>query len=246
MSEVQADPWREFITSGRTLRFDVDRAQLTATLRRNNRYLLVTGGISLLVVVIIAVLFATDIGRALTYVLLVVLLVVMLGNVGLGLIARRRVVKALAVEGAFIEVAATGVRLAGVPPLSWSQMLGVIVSDNRGTLEHGRGLGRWLRRMTYRTGGALHSVVIGLDDMRSVRAAAEGPRVASLDLAVDDHGGLVQHLDVALAPLECDQVREALRAAAALNDTPFLFTADNGAVARATLQMGRGERMTLA
>lgn len=246
MTEVQADPWREFIASGRTLRFDVDRAQLTATLRRNNRYLLVTGGISALVVVVMAVLAATDIGRLLTYVLLGVLLVVMLGNMGLGLIARRRVVKALAVEGTFIEVDAAGVRLAGVPALSWPQMLGVIVSDNRGTLEQGGRFARWVRGVTYRTGGALHSVIIGLDDLRSVRTAAEGPRVATLDLAVDDHGIVVVHLDVSLAPLECDQVREALRAAAALNDASFLFTADNGAVARATLQMGRGERMTVA
>lgn len=246
MTEVQADPWREFISSGRTLRFDVDRTQLTATLGRNNRYLLVMGVISALVVVVMAVLAATGIGRVLTYTLLAVLLVVMLANVGIGLIARRRVLKALAVEGVFIEVDSAGVRLAGVPALAWPQLLGVVVSDNRGTLEQGGRFGRWVRGVMYRTGGALHSVILGVGDMRAVRAAAEGPRVASLDLAVDEHGAAVVHLDVALAPAECDQVREALRAAATLHDTPFLFTADNGAVARATLQMGRGERMATA
>lgn len=245
MSEVETDPWREFIASGRALRLEANRAQLADTLKHNSRYLIVMGGVSALVVALIAVLTATGIGRELTYALLAVLLVVVLACVGIGLIARRRVRKALAVEGAFIEIDATGVRLAGVPPLAWPQMLGVVVSDNRGTLDQGGRFGRWVRRMMYRTGGALSSIVIGLDDMRSVRAGAEGARVASLDLAVDDHGGAVAHLDVALAPAECDQVREALRAATALNAVPFLFTADNGAVARATLQMGRGERMVV-
>ncbi|MFB7892970.1 hypothetical protein ACFC1I_12285 [Microbacterium sp. NPDC056044] len=246
MTDISADPWRQFIQSGRTLRFDIDRAQATATLGRNTRYLLVMGGISALVLVVVVVLFATGIGRAVTYVLLAILLVVMLGNVGLGLIARRRVLKTLAVEGVFIEVDATGVRLAGVPPLVWAQTLGVVVSDNRATLEAGKGLARRLRKFSYDTGGALNSVIIGLDDMRSVRAAASGLRVAALDLAMHDHGAVVLNLDVALDREQCDQVREALRAAAALNGVPFRFTADNGVVAQATLEMGGGKRLTVS
>lgn len=246
MTDISADPWRQFIESGRVLRFEVDRLQLTATLKRNTRYLLVMGGISLLVVVVIIALFAADIGRAFTYILLGILLVIMLGNVGLGLISRRRVLKALTVEGVFIEVDAAGIRLAGVPPLTWAQTLGVVVSDNRATVTEGKGLGARLRRLTYDTGGSLNSVIIGLDDMRSVKTAASGPRVASLDLGMHDHGAVVVGLDVALNREQCDQVREALRAATALNGIPFRFTSDNGVVAKATLEMGGGKRLTVS
>lgn len=246
MTDISADPWRQFIQSGRPLRLDVDRLQLTETLKRNTRYLLVMGGISLLVVAVMVVLLVTDFGRAFTYVLLGILLVVMLGNVGLGLISRRRVLKTLAVEGVFLEVDAAGLRLAGVPPLTWEQTLGVVVSDNRATIDQGKGLGRRLRKLTYDTGGSLNSVVIGLHDMRSVRAAASGPRVASLDLGMHDHGAVVLDLDVALNREQCDQVREALRAAASLNGVPFRFTSDNGDVAKATLEMGGGKRLTVS
>ncbi|MBW9110547.1 hypothetical protein [Microbacterium ureisolvens] len=246
MTDISADPWRQFIESGRALRLEVDRLQVTATLKRNTRYLLVTGGICVVVLGVLVALLATGIGRAVTYVLLAILLAVMLGNVGLGLISRRRVLKTLAVEDAFIEVDATGVRLAGVPPLTWGQTLGVVVSDNRATMDQGNGLGRRLRKVTYGTGGSLNSVVIGLGDMRSVRAAASGPRVASLDLGMHDHGAVVLNLDVALEREQCDQVREALRAATALNGVPFRFTSDNGNVAQATLEMGRGDRLTVA
>jgi len=246
VTDISADPWRQFIQSGRALRLEVERVQLTATLKRNTRYLLVTGGISVAVLAVMVGLFASGIGRAVTYVLLAILLVVMLGNVGLGLITRRRVLKTLAVEGVFIEVDAAGIRLAGVPPLAWAQTLGVVVSDNRATIDDGKGLARRLRTLTYDTGGSLNSVVIGLHDMRSVRAAASGPRVASLDLGMHDHGAVVLNLDVALDREQCDQVREALRAATALNSVPFRFTADNGTVAQATLQMGRGDRLTVS
>ncbi|MFC8681193.1 hypothetical protein ACFT30_06680 [Microbacterium ureisolvens] len=246
MTDISADPWRQFIQSGRALRLEIDRPQLSATLKRNTRYLLVMGGICVLVLLIIVALLASGIGRAVTYVLLGILLVIMLGNVGLGLISRRRVLKALSVQDVFIEVDAAGIRLAGVPPLTWAQTLGVVVSDNRATVTEGKGLGARLRKLTYDTGGSLNSVVIGLDDMRSVREAAAGPRVASLDLGMHDHGAVVVGLDVALTREQCDQVREALRAATALNGVPFRFTSDNGVVAKATLEMGGGKRLTVA
>ncbi|MFF2487469.1 hypothetical protein ACFVSU_13790 [Microbacterium sp. NPDC058062] len=244
MTDISADPWRQFIQSGRALRLEVDRPQLTATLQRNTRYLLVTGGICAVVTAVIVGLLATGIGRAVTFALLGILLVVLLGNVGLGLVSRRRVRKTMAVEGTFIEVDADGVRLAGVPPLAWAQTLGVVVSDNRATIGAGKALARRLRTLVYDTGGSLNSVVIGLHDMRTVRTAARGPRVASLDLGMHDHGAVVLNLDVALDHEQCDQVREALRAATALNNVPFRWTADNGTVARATLEMGRGDPLT--
>lgn len=246
VSDLRPDPWRAFIESGRTLHLEVDRVHLTSALRRNTRYLVIMGAICVLVVAVVIALMATGIGRFLTYALLGALLVVLLGNVGLGLISRRRILRGLSIQGMFIEVDAAGVRMAGVPALTWPQMLGVIVSDNRATLRQGGKLARGIRRMMYGIGGALYSVTIGLDDMRSVKAAASGPRAAALDLAMHDHGAATLHLDVSLAPEQADQVRAALHAAAALNGVPCLLTGDNAAVARAALQMGRGDRLTPA
>lgn len=245
MTDMAADPWVQFIQSGQTLRLSVDRARATAALKRNTAYLAVTCGICALIALLIVVLLATEVGRALTYRLLVILLVIMLGNVGIGLIARRRVNRVLALPGLFMEVDATSLRLAGVPPLGWAHMLGVVVDDERGILARGRGMGRRIRRLTYSIGGALQFVMIGHADLRTVRSNASGPRVAWMDLSLDDHGTLGLYLDVALNPEQCAQVCEALRAAAAVNNVPYRTTASPGFVARATWQMSCGNRLTV-
>ncbi|QEW02325.1 hypothetical protein [Microbacterium lushaniae] len=193
--------------------FDADREQLNAALRRNTWYLAGYLAIAAVVVAGIVALAVTEFGRLATYFLLSLLLLIILANVVLGLHLRRRLRTFLRAGDPLLLLSPHAVVFSGVPPIPWSDVLGAVYCDERANLAAGGGIGRWMKRLTYRSGGSQVTLVVGIARPKRFREGAAGGLTRYLSASFD-LGGITLPVDTALGDVQLRALAGSLRALA--------------------------------
>jgi hypothetical protein len=240
VSEVEPPSGAHSLVEG--VAIDVDRDRLALALRRNTRFLATWGGIALADVVLIVVLALTDLGRTLTYTLLVVLLLALVPSIALGIFLRRRVRGFLRLPGPFLVVDRGGFVFAGMPAIGWSDMLGVIYGDTSADLARGGGFSRWAKRLVTGAGGSQIMISVGLDRPRRFQRESVGA-LRRYFSAGFDLGGLIIPIDHALGDDRLALLRSTLRAGTTHGNVPYLESTDAREIGRASYAFGTGKRM---
>ncbi|KAA9149589.1 hypothetical protein F6B41_21965 [Microbacterium lushaniae] len=222
--------------------FDADRDQLNAALRRNTVYLAVYLAIAAVVVAGIVALAVTDIGRLATYFLLSVLLLIVLASIVLGLRLRRRLRTFLRAGDPLLLLSPHALVFAGIPPIPWADVLGTIYCDERANLSSGGGIGRWMKRLTYRAGGSQVTLVVGIARPKRFREGAAGGLTRYLSSSFD-LGGFTLPVDTALSDVQLRALAGTLRALSEQGIVRYLETDDARRVGRATASMATGRPM---
>jgi hypothetical protein len=229
-------------SSTATVVVEADDGQLQTALRHNTTLLLAWSGLTALVIASVFVAVVTDIGRGWTYVLLVALLVVIVSNLSLGFFLRRRIRGFQRVRKPFLVIDDAGFRFAGVDPIGWEDVLGVIYGDTRGELHRGGVFARWAKQYFYRAGGSQIMLAVGIDRPKRFQRTARGVLRRYFDAAFD-LGGLIIPLDTALNDDALVRVRSAVGVAAERGNVPYLESTDPREIGRAALSLGTGRRM---
>ncbi|WFE29587.1 hypothetical protein O7623_10540 [Solwaraspora sp. WMMD791] len=242
MDDDQVQHWQDHRAAGNTVVLRADRRKLDETWRRNDWYVgsaavaLVTVGSTNLALTL------TGLGRATTFLLLSVLLLILVGVLGLGLFMRRRVRRYRTAGDRFISVDSAGITLAGVPTVPWDGMLGVLVSQDPPP-QHTSRYRRWVHEMTFRAGGSRTVMVVGIREPRRYRDAATGSLRSCVNSSGGRFGMLMVEPDVALDQQTMVRLREALQAGATVAGVPFETTQDARRVGSATYAMLQGNRL---
>jgi hypothetical protein len=221
---------------------DADRDLLRAALRRNTAYVAVYGGLTAAIVAAIVALAGTGIGRLATYFLLGLLLVILLASLVLGMRLRRRVRGFLDAGDPLLILTREAIVFSGIPPIPWTAVLGAVYCDERANLSRGGGMGRWMKRLTYRSGGSQVTLHVGIDRPKRFRDAATGGLARYLSAAFDI-GGITLPVDTALGDPQLNALAGAFRALAEGGVLRYLETDDPRRVGRAAASMATGRPM---
>jgi hypothetical protein len=187
-------------------------------------------------------LAVTGIGRLATYFLLSLLLVILLASLVLGMRLRRRVRGFLSADDPMLMLTRDAIVFAGIPPIPWADVLGAVYCDERANLARGGGIGRWMKRLTYRAGGSQVTLHVGIDRPRRFRDGAAGG-VARYLSAAFDIGGITLPVDTALGDPQLHALAQTLRALAEGGLLRYLETDDPRRVGRAAASMATGRPM---
>lgn len=221
---------------------DVDRERLARALRRNTAFLLTWLGLLVAAVAVTVVFAIADIGRTLTYTLLVVLVLAVIPNILLGLFLRRRVRGFQRLPGPFLVVDRAGATFAGIPPIAWADMLGVVYGDSSHGLRSGGRFARWAKGLIYRAGGSQIMITVGLVRPKRFQRPASGALRRYFSAGMD-LGGLIIPVDTALGDGQLALLRAALRAGTAVGRVEYLETTDTAAMGRAGYLFASGKRL---
>ncbi|MCK6066607.1 MULTISPECIES: hypothetical protein [Microbacterium] len=222
--------------------FDADRGQLRAALRRNTVYVAVYLALVALVGAGIVALAMSGIGRLATYFLLSIFLLVLLASVVLGLRLRRRLQTFLRAGDPLLLLSPHALVFAGIPPIPWADVLGVVYCDERANLSSGGGIGRWMKRLTYRAGGSQVTLVVGVARPKRFREGAAGGLTRYLSSSFD-LGGFTLPVDTALSDVQLRALAGSFRALAEGAIVRYLETDDARRVGRAAASMATGRPM---
>lgn len=199
------DEWVEFFRAGEECSFPLDVEGARRRHRNNTAVLVVSGGVAVAAVVGVLVLAVLDLGRVLTYVLLVLLTIGAAALFVKFFLSRRRVRAGLAGASEFLRISLQGIRVAEVLDLPWTVISGGVGTDGRGTTGN-----RLAMRVSRASGIAETEMTLGLRGTRALRDGAP-QHLRHLFEVIWKYGGIRLPLDTMLAH---DDVRPALMAMA--------------------------------
>ncbi len=237
------EQWRDYFASGRSFAVQPDRGVTETKLRANRTGIVVASSLVALVLVGLVVLLVTDFGRLATYLLVAVLAVAVLVVVVRLWILRKRLRAYAAAGDPLVVVSAESITLSGLPPVPWTDVLGVVATDLVDEYARAGGFNGWLRRTAVRTGGSTVGVYIGVRRAAHIRAGSNGGLVHDLIVVTDDNGAIAAYLDHALPVEQARQVVTAIKVAAWLHGIGFVASSQAKDGIDASSKMLKGERL---
>jgi hypothetical protein len=203
LTRTHEEEWRQFFQTGRVYAAPTDRARVQKRMRINTVVLSVAAAVVILALAGVGVAFVADFGRAVTYVLLV-LLAIAAGFVFVKFwLTRRRLTAGVASGEDYLVVSAEGIRLAGHIDLPWSAVIGGVGYDGRES-----GGKRAAMRISRAAGVPEAEFVLGVRGVRALRDAAPAALRGVFEV-IAHHGGIRIPLDTMVGP---ENVRASLAA----------------------------------
>jgi len=235
-----AAEWRSFFASGRTFALPAAIEINSRKRRSNGVFLTVLGLLAAASACTGIALLVTASGRALTYVLLVVVLVLTV-IAGARILGIRRALNAVRdAPEEYLAVSRDGIRYAGVD-FPWTSVVGGLVIDERHV--HYSGVKRLTAKVMRAAGHSRVELLLGVQagTVREYRAKAPGAVQRTFFVSMGSGGPRVP-LQYAIDADSIDPFATAVRVSAADADVPIIVSTDPAVMHPTIMSIWRGQR----